>query len=72
MYSNVQVCNVRIPLLVNQDSTFEVAAVSTAERIFNVPLGSDMIWPGVITSSILGRMNIHWPPILMFTWGTGF
>ena len=30
-------------------------------------------WPRVITyASVLGRMNTHVPPILMFTGGRGF
>ena len=38
-------------------------------------VGTTAIWPWVITityASILGRMNTHVPPILMFSRGTGF
>ena len=43
------------------------------ERALRSQASGQLIWPWVRTyASILGRMNTHVPPILMFTRGTGF
>ena len=49
------------------------AAFEWAEVQVTISFGMLYTWPwGITYGSILGWMNIHLPPILMFTRGTGF